>query len=572
MNQAYETGGEGTNPFKQLYLRYMNFFSGQNDEYVTRSKASLLLNLCLALFLITFLFLVVAVIQFRDQLFSVAVLTPILIFGVILLTLAVFRFKGYKWASKTFIFGYYLALTLFAQNMHPVSIPEDAVLNSDGAMVIEVQEEGAFQGFLWDNNKLWQNKEENYLLVSMILVALFLSRRWVLFFFPYTAAVILFRGLRIFSGNGYNSSSGSSQLVVYYIDTLFPLILLTLFTWLLARIFDKSLVQNQQLINEQAQQSASLAELNRNLENQVHQRTAKLEQTSEKAAQALVKISSDMEAVNQRVIGFDTEVKRTDEILTVIVSKIEDFVKHVERQFVAVTESSSAIEQIGRSIESIARVTEDKRQAAETLKVITREGGDKVQATNAQAKEAAAEVKSMFEAIKLINNVSSQTNLLAMNAAIEAAHAGQYGRGFAVVADEIRSLAEQTGKNSKGILDALKIFAGRISSVEELSDESWDSFETIISQVEAYARSLGEFKIAIDEISVGSREMLVSTEMLSGISSEIRDGADVLKHNVTDIDSIMKNLSGISDSISELMGSLDRQARELKNAVVLEEV
>lgn len=557
---------------KNRYERYLNYFLSKEDHnYVTQSKAKLLLNMCLLFIFLAPVLVVAALVMLQgfDQNDAwyfklIPILTPVMIIVDLIVTLLVFNARGFHAAARIFVFIFYIALTFFSLNVHETVYEQ---IYDDNDVLI-----GQNTDDIWTDNELWNNKEENYIVIIMILVALFLNRKWVLFYFPYTVAVIGLRGFLIYvRNNGGDFTAGYSPILMYYFDTIIPLLLLSIFTYLLSRIFDNSLLTVNALVDDQKQKARELAAVNRNLETTVEIRTAKLRDTSEQATQALVKISQDMAHVNEKVSGFDEEVHRTDAILEQIGGKIEEFVRHVEQQFVAVTESSSSIEQISRSIQSIANVTLEKKMAADNLMVITREGGEKVQATSTQASEAAVEVESMYAAIKLINNVSSQTNLLAMNAAIEAAHAGDYGRGFAVVADEIRNLAEQTGHNSKGILAALKIFAARISGVEQLSEASWTSFEVIIQQVESYAESLGSFSIAIDEITTGSKEMLTSTELLSTLSSEIRDGADVLRNNVSDVDSIMKNLKNISESISSHMNSLDKQARSLKDAVVFSE-
>jgi methyl-accepting chemotaxis protein len=131
------------------------------------------------------------------------------------------------------------------------------------------------------------------------------------------------------------------------------------------------------------------------------------------------------------------------------------------------------------SVESVARIALQRQEALEQLVSITNKGGEQVEITNKLIEENANDVKEILEIIEIINNVASQTNLLSMNAAIEAAHASDSGRGFAVVAEEIRKLAESTNENSKRIRKTITTIADRIQQILEASNESSDSFQKI---------------------------------------------------------------------------------------------
>ncbi len=563
---------------KSFYQRYFDFFLHNESNELTTMQGRLLLNICFVLqFIVGGLLFLIIYLKFGLENYENVTyyhfMIVALVFTIIGITLLLFRKRSYKSASRFFIFAIYIPFILYAYN--PVSNPTvtevapqiielGQALESGDNNLIKANNYNPF----WDSNEIWNRREESYMFVLIIAVAFFLSPKWLIFFVPFTILIFIGRGIQFYLLNGVGSQSGASSLAIYYLLTILPFLMLSAFTWLISHRLMTGISENASLVQIQKDQSKTLEDMNRTLEMKVEHRTAKLQQSSELVSKTLVQVSEYMNQVLARVDNFDFEVKKTEQIVESVNKRVDEFAHKIEEQFVVVTESSSAIEEISRSIASIALTTEDNKGSAQTLMNITKSSGEKVKATSSQSSEVAVQVHSMYEAIKLINNVSSQTNLLAMNAAIEAAHAGNYGRGFAVVADEIRTLAEQTGKNSKGILDALKVFASRIESVESLSDDSWKSFQAIISRIENYVSNLDEFSVAINEIGVGSKEILTSTQQLSSLSADIKDGAIEMKDSMTEIYSVMSRLSEISSAINSLMAALDRQTAELKDSVV----
>jgi methyl-accepting chemotaxis protein len=137
-------------------------------------------------------------------------------------------------------------------------------------------------------------------------------------------------------------------------------------------------------------------------------------------------------------------------------------------------------------------------------------------------------VDEILGIITMINSIASQTSILAMNAAIEAAHAGEYGRGFAVVAEEIRKLSESTNENSKRIRDQLDRVAELVGETHSMSAKTKESFASVQAEVESTAQ-------AFDEISSTMRELSAGTESVMNSSVQVGDVTTTIQREVTGV-------------------------------------
>jgi methyl-accepting chemotaxis protein len=140
-------------------------------------------------------------------------------------------------------------------------------------------------------------------------------------------------------------------------------------------------------------------------------------------------------------------------------------------------------------------------------------------------KEIARESESLLEINSVMQSIASQTNLLSMNAAIEAAHAGESGRGFAVVADEIRKLAESSSKQSKTIGGVLKKIKSSIDKITKSTDNVMTRFEAIDGGVKTVAQQEHGILNAMEEQSAGSTQIMQAIAQVNDITGQVKEDA-----------------------------------------------
>ena len=286
------------------------------------------------------------------------------------------------------------------------------------------------------------------------------------------------------------------------------------------------------------------------------------------SASALNEITKNIESIRDQFIVLNRNIGASTQAVSTITKRFLDLHKNIDGQSKAIGESSSAIEEMSASIGSVAKLSTERKNRADDLLRVIRDGGEKVGATNEIIKSISKEVDDILEIIEIIDNVSEQTNLLSMNAAIESAHAGEAGKGFAVVAEEIRKLAESTSENASRIDTSLKSVTEKIREALSSSNDSQKTFEQINSDVQTFASALAEISTSMDELDQGSKDILGATERISGITKNIIENSAGMEAGTREIETAMKNSEEISSGVVNGISEIDKGAKEILESLM----
>jgi methyl-accepting chemotaxis protein len=180
-----------------------------------------------------------------------------------------------------------------------------------------------------------------------------------------------------------------------------------------------------------------------------------------------------------------------------------------------------------------------------------------LQAVAQEIREIARDSEGLLEINSVMNNIASQTNLLSMNAAIEAAHAGEAGKGFAVVADEIRKLAELSSKQSKTTATMLKKIKASIDNITKSSDDVLARFGAIDSSVKTVSEHEQNILRAMEEQETGGKQILESISRLRDITSSVKKGSDDMAESgetlVKETDEFIKTSQEAVEGMNEIL-------------------
>jgi len=279
-----------------------------------------------------------------------------------------------------------------------------------------------------------------------------------------------------------------------------------------------------------------------------------LSATAEETAAAVVEISANVSGVKNQFTTLDESIYSTSESVNEIQEVIANLGNQIEDQSSAVEESTAAINEMVASLVNVAGITRNKKEATDKLVVITKTGGEKLSDTTKIVNDVNSSISVISEMVDVINGIASQTNLLSMNAAIEAAHAGDAGKGFAVVADEIRKLAETSAENAKGIGQELNEIVNKIVAAASSSKDTGSAFEEILKEVIEVSHALAEIDSSTLELSKGGEQILQAMQLLNDVTIEVKDGSSKMSSGTL---SIVKSMQLITRVSSEALGSME---------------
>jgi methyl-accepting chemotaxis protein len=240
---------------------------------------------------------------------------------------------------------------------------------------------------------------------------------------------------------------------------------------------------------------------------------------------------------------------------------------HVENQTANVSQSSSAIEEMLAKINSVTQTLVRNADNVKQLMEASEVGRTGLQDVASDIQEIARESEGLLEINAVMENIASQTNLLSMNAAIEAAHAGEAGKGFAVVADEIRKLAENSGEQSKTIRMVLTKIKDAIEKITGSTENVLNKFGAIDNGVKTVSDQEAEIRQTMEEQSTGSKQILEAIGRLNEANQLVKSSSREMLEGSKQVINESKNLEMLTGEISNEMNEMATGAEQINVAV-----
>lgn len=325
-----------------------------------------------------------------------------------------------------------------------------------------------------------------------------------------------------------------------------------------------------------------------NLFQEIQSASSRVSEASRSLKQVQKNSLNNFEEMMSHITRIDTdvahqkgEVENSRITLNEMLGSLDIIRTNLDDQASAVEETSSSINEMAASIKSVSTSTDKVHSLSNNLLNITGVGKKAVEDSIVAVKAIETSSSKVNDLVGVISNISEQTNLLAMNAAIEAAHAGDAGRGFAVVATEIRKLAEDSAKSAKEITDNIKDVLSKVHNGVTLSEKAGVALKQVTSDIEETSILITDIAYAMTEQSSGANQVVTAVSELLDTSQNIQNIAqnqktqnqqmrDAIQHLVEAFQSIYgetQELTRRNDQIKEDAGQLQEVTTENEKVV-----
>ena len=292
-----------------------------------------------------------------------------------------------------------------------------------------------------------------------------------------------------------------------------------------------------------------------------------LSSNMEETAAAVKQISSNVTTVKEKALMQAAGVTETAAAGEQIQGKLNLLVEGITRQSESITQSSALIT---RTAENMLRINKILSQNDELIKTVygqMKAGTDGARAANEFVKKIAERSEALLEASQVIQNIASQTNLLAMNAAIEAAHAGESGKGFAVVADEIRKLAEESNMQGKQIGTVIKESTEIIAQVSEAGIQAEKTFTDVYGLISNISEKEDSIVDLMREQEENGTQVLSAIETINKVTRDVSSASVEMREGGKQITAEMQKLAEITRETTDSMTEIASGAEQITDAI-----
>ena len=394
------------------------------------------------------------------------------------------------------------------------------------------------------------------IVLSMTFGLIFCPGRKHLFIqYGFSLIIFIVTAFRVRSAEGFSESetlvSGFEQITMPFFIFGVVLILFIAFRFIFDRVMDDA----TEKIRQMEQSARQMAELLKGSAEQLESTEVLEQRTSETSEQVKI-IEGNIETIRNKSETLKTLYNVSLESLSKIQKMMQRLGTVSDEQSNYIAETSSALEQMVVSIKNVSFVIEEHNPAIEKLQGRVKDGEIVIKRINESFGLVSKHLNSIHGMIQLISEISSSTNLLAMNAAIEAAYAGDLGRGFAVVAGEVRKLAESSAENARHIGESLASLIDAIEGMGRNVNDTGNTFRVIRQDVVGVSQAMKDISLSVSELDSGSEGFLSYINRMKELTYSVDDSVHQVNENEQIVSSNIGELGAFVDEVADGLGEI----------------
>ena len=291
-----------------------------------------------------------------------------------------------------------------------------------------------------------------------------------------------------------------------------------------------------------------------------------LESNMMSVSEVVSNITAGIEDLKKRFVEQEESVSGTAAAIEHIIKTLRGLDESIGQQAAMITESSTSFDKMSHSIDTVGENVVETREAIRNLSAATNDGRETLAKANEVSQRISDASGDLIEAGAVIENIASQTNLLAMNAAIEAAHAGEAGKGFAVVASEIRKLAEESSAQGKKISITLKNLSAEIKALADSASGAVEKFNIISGYSKGLSSSIEGVVQAMDEQEENGKIIWGIINDVTGVTNEVKSGSGDMLADGEKVVSATKRLDDLTRILRENIENIASQTEMINEA------
>lgn len=291
-----------------------------------------------------------------------------------------------------------------------------------------------------------------------------------------------------------------------------------------------------------------------------------LESNMMSVSEVVSNITAGIEDLKKRFVEQEESVSGTAAAIEHIIKTLRGLDESIGQQAAMITESSTSFDKMSHSIDTVGENVVETREAIRNLSAATNDGRETLAKANEVSQRISDASGDLIEAGAVIGNIASQTNLLAMNAAIEAAHAGEAGKGFAVVASEIRKLAEESSAQGKKISITLKNLSAEIKALADSASGAVEKFNIISGYSKGLSSSIEGVVQAMDEQEENGKIIWGIINDVTGVTNEVKSGSGDMLADGEKVVSATKRLDDLTRILRENIENIASQTEMINEA------